>query len=202
MNKKQPISFQARKRERRAKKSAPKRPASARAGEWDEVQVYWRQFLAHPFQGPGRLLWTERMLWGNSLLAGIATTLGIALEEGFHFLTLLEVFVNAFFLFFLAYYVVPWIADWVLRQFRVYQSSVDGIKRSMIVLSGWLVLVNLIRLIPWAHSLPYEAAFIAFFVLVGVALRRDLRAPGGAAALAALTSLISVWLILILLSIL
>ncbi|MCY0898373.1 MAG: hypothetical protein OWU33_05465 [Firmicutes bacterium] len=201
MDKKQPISFQARKRERRTKKPPTRRPPNQRPGELDDVRLYWQQFIAHPLAGPGRFLWTERMLWGNSLLAGVITTFGIMLEFGFHFLMLLAVFVNAFFLFFLVYYVLPWVADWVLKQFHVYQSSVDGIKRQMIVISGWLVVVNLLRLVPVAHSLLYDAAFVGFFALVAMALHRQTRAPWGATIAAALASLIAVWLILIVLSI-
>ncbi|PSR21784.1 MAG: hypothetical protein C7B45_09370 [Sulfobacillus acidophilus] len=207
MDKRDPISFQQRKRERQAKRAGvvkqrpTQRPSPARAGgETDDVREYWARFIHHPFSGSGRFLWTERMLWGNALLASILTTIGIAVEVGFHLLTMISVFINAFFLFFLAYYLFPWVADWILRQHQKRVSSVDTLKLEMIVLSGWLVIASLVRLVPVYYPLPYFAALLAFAVLVMVAVHRQVRVPWSQSALATAGGVMSVAIVMAILS--
>ncbi len=179
MDRKDPISFQARKRERRQKQrgrtpAGPSRPTGA--GELDDVRMYWQRFLRHPFQGPGRLLWTERMFWGNALVAGIATGVGSLLETHFQLMALIYRFIGAFFLFVLMYYLFPWVTAWLLQRMGSRHSSVDGLKLELIVLSGWLAIANLTRLIPYYSPLPYYAAILGFAVLAILAAKRQTRA--------------------------
>ncbi len=179
MGKKDPIPFQPRKRQRGAKtksKSA-RRPPAPQGGETDEVREYWRHFFQHPFSAPARYRWTERMLWGNALLAALLTTIGTALESGFHFLLLISTFINVFFLFFLVYYLFPWVVDWILHQLKVRGAYVDAVKLEVIVLSGWLTIASLFRLIPEYSPWPAVAALAAFAVLTLFALQRRIRAP-------------------------
>lgn len=202
MDKKDPIPFQLRKRERQNQRHTPrKKPAAPRGGgETDDIRIYWTQFFKHPWGGTGRLFWTERMLWGNALIAALATTVGAVLELGFQFLMVLSVFINAFFLFFLIYYMMPWVIDWIMVRFNVRSGSIDGLKLEMIVLSGWLVVVNLLRLVPFYAPLPYYAAMLGFMILILLAVRRQTRAgwpqsigatAGGALAVLIVLALLS-----------
>lgn len=216
MGKKDPIPFQQKKRERTGRpgrKGAPKprsgkkpgppnRPVSTPrgAGETQEVRLYWSHFIRQPFAGPGRFLWTERMLWGNALIAAVLTTIGITIEIGFSLLTMISVFINAFFLFFLVYYLFPWVADWVFRKLKVYASSVDGLKLEMIVLSGWLVIVSLMRLVPFYYPLPYWTAALLFGVLMLIAVHRRVRSSWGQAALATAAGGLAVAVVMLILS--
>jgi hypothetical protein len=190
VGKKDPIPFQLRKKQRaQAKKGrAARRPPNVRpptsGGELDEVLIYWRQFAAKPFDGPGRNFWTERMLWGNAILTALATMLGLALEDGFRLYVMVGSFVNVFFLFALAYYVIPWVTDWIFRKLHIPASNVDGLKVEMIVLSGWLVVASLIRLIPFFQPLPYWGAMLGFAVLIVLAVHRRVRSTWGQSALA------------------
>lgn len=200
VGKKDPIPFQLKKKQRsQAKKAAssrrPKGPGSHpnAGGEIDDVRLYWQHFVHEPFAGPGRFLWTERMLWGNALLAGLAVMAGVTLEFGFHLLNMISVFINVFFLFMLAYYLVPWVADWIFRRMHVYTSTSDGLKLEIIVLSGWLVVASLIRVVPYYAPIPYWLAMVGFAVLLARAIHRRVRTPwtqtvlaagGGMAALA------------------
>ncbi len=181
MDRKDPISFQARKRERRQKQRSrgPGKPSGpVGGGELDEVRMYWQRFVRHPFQGPGRLLWTERMFWGNALVAGIFTGLGDLIEKHFQLMAMVYAFISAFFLFALMYYVFPWVTTWLLQRIGVKNSSVDGLKLELIVLSGWLTIVNLISLVPYYSPLPYYAAMVGFAVLVLLATKRQTRTNG------------------------
>lgn len=207
VDKRDPIPFQQRKRERQAKRAQASKPnpmqrpsAGRPGGETDDVRDYWARFVHHPFSGPGRLLWTERMLWGNALLAAILTTIGSMLEVGFRLLTMISVFINAFFLFFLAYYLFPWVADWILRQRQVRASTVDSLKLEMIVLSGWLVIASLIRLVPFYSPLPYFAALLAFGVLVMLAMHQRIRVSWSQSALATAGGIFSVAIVMAILS--
>lgn len=208
MGKKEPIPFQLRKKQRAQAKrnAAPRRPLPPNArppqsgGELDEVLVYWRHFAPHPLAGPGRYLWTERMLWGNAILAALGTMLGLALELGFHLFTLVGSFINAFFLFMLAYYLVPWVADWIFRHQQVRASTVDGIKLDIIFLSGWLVVVSFLRLIPYAAPLPYWIAMVGFAVLLIGALHRRIRSTWLQATLAGGGACIALVALLLILS--
>lgn len=206
MDKKEPIPFQPRKRQRDARKgptkskakSSRRQPAS-RVGEMDDVREYWHRFFQHPFSGPGRYQWTERMLWGNALLAALLTTVGIGLELGLHFLFLFTTFINVFFLFFLVYYLFPWVADWILRQLKVRGAFVDPIKLELIVLSGWLAIASLFRLIPYYGVLPRYAAFSAFTILMLFALRRQVRSSWTHALLAWAGGVVSIAIIMLVL---
>lgn len=140
------------------------------------------------------------MLWGNALLAAIITTVGVVLESGFSFGLLISVFINAFFLFVLMYYMFPWVVDWIFHRQRVHASSVDGLKLEMIVLSGWLVIVSVVRLIPYFAPLPYLAALLAFGVLTLFAVRRRVRAGWAPTALATAGGLVSVAVVMAILS--
>lgn len=164
------------------------------------MRLYWSRFIHHPLGGNGRFLWTERMLWGNGLIAGILTTLGISLEIGFKFFTMISVFIDAFFLFFLFYYLFPWIADWTFRQLKVPASTIDGMKSDIITLSGWLVLVNLMRLVPFYYPLPYWVASILFSVLLLLAMHRRIRSSWGQAVLATASGAMAVALVTLILA--
>ncbi len=207
VDKRDPIPFQQRKRERQAKRTGSakqrqmQRPSPMRAGgETDDVRDYWVRFIHHPFAGPGRFLWTERMMWGNALLAAILTTIGVTVEVGFHILAMISVFINAFFLFFLAYYMFPWVADWILRQRHKHVSSVDALKLEMVVLSGWLVIASLVRLVPFYYPIPYFAALLAFSVLVMAAVHRHVRVTWSESALATAGGVVSVAIVMAILS--
>ncbi len=211
LDKKDPIPFQSRKRQRAQRKVPPRkgavkprsssvRPVGPRGGETDDVRDYWHRFLRHPLSGPGRLLWTERMLWGNALLAALLTTAGIVVEFGFRFLTIISVFINAFFLFFLAYYMFPWVVDWIFHRQHVHASTVDGLKVEMIVLSGWLVIASLAHLVPFYAPLPYSAALLACGILALFAVHRRVRASWVKTALATAGGALSVAVVMAILS--
>jgi hypothetical protein len=94
MDRKRPISFQARRKERRQQ-----RTRAGTGGEFDEVVRYWQQFVRHPWSGSGRFFWTERMFWGNAILGGAVAMAAGILEAGLHPLLLVVLFINVFFLF-------------------------------------------------------------------------------------------------------
>jgi len=196
MNKKDPISFKDRKRQKKITHYQPPRGG----GELDDVRTYWVRFFHNPFAGPGRLMWTERMLWGNALIAGILTIVGGIFAFGFKPLTLFSLFINAFFVFFLVYYLMPWVMNWILIRLQVRQSSVDSLKLEMIVISGWLVAVNLIRLIPYIQPLLYDCSVLLFGILTVLSIRRVTRASWGQAILSSLGGALSVVIVLTILA--
>lgn len=210
MGKKDPIPFEQRKRERSGRKASPKkpgkktsppaRPVPARGGETNDVRLYWSHFFRQPFAVPGRYLWTERMLWGNALIAAILTTVGSSLERGLHLSVIIPAFINAFFVFFLVYYVFPWVADWIFHRMKVHASNVDGLKLDMIVLSGWLVIVTLTRIIPFFSPLPYWTASLLFGVLMLLAVHRRVRSSWREALLATVGGWMAVAVIMIIVS--
>lgn len=216
MDKKEPISFHKRKREiasRRSQKRRsdstrtrshryPPRPAGLiRSGQWDDVTRYWQHFLHHPGGGgSARFLWTERMLWGNGIGTALLVTIGYAIERGPHFLLLFSSFVGTLFFFFLMYYLLPWVIDWVLARLGTRFHTVDALKSEVIAMSGWIVIASLTPLIPWLAPWPYYAALLGLGILVYLAARRQSRAAWTQAALATAAGAAAVFLVQYLLS--
>lgn len=196
MDKKQPIPFRNKKRERQTARYQP----SPGTGELADVRTYWLRFLHNPWGGPGRLIWTERMFWGNALIAGLLTAVGTAIMAGFQPILIVSLFIDAFFNFFLVYYLMTWVIDWVLVRMGAHQSSTTALRLEMIVLSGWLVLVNLFRLIPVLVPFLFDLAMLAFGVLTILAVRRQTHADWFKAIVASLAGGVAMVLLLTLMA--
>lgn len=204
MDKKDPIPFNSRKRQKRVKdartqsryQQPPRRPTD---GALDDVRAYWTHFIRAPFAGPGRFYWTERMLWGNAVIAGILSLIGTAIVVGFAPLTLISYAINAVFVFFVVYYLMTWVINWILIRMGSRQHFTDALRLEMIVLSGWLVVVSLVRLVPIAQPLLYDAAILVFGILTLIAVHRVARVTWTKAILSSLGGAIAVILLLMIL---
>lgn len=198
MDKKDPIPFRARRREKRAARAqrtvrrppGPRRP-SAHPGELDDMRAYWTHFLKSPLGG-GRFYWTDRMLWGNAIFTGLIAMIVAGVRIGFQPLTIITVGINSFFLFVLVYYLMPWVMDFLLNRLGVRQSAVDPIKLDVIALSGWLAIALLLRLVPLVQPFLYDAVLLWATILLFWAVRRIMRAPWYAALAATLGGVLSV----------
>ncbi len=198
MDKKDPIPFRAKKRERQMTRN--RGPSPAGGGELDDVRAYWQRFFHQPFGGPGRLLWTDRMFWGNALAAALLTAIATGVEAGFQVLLIITSAINTFFIFFLIYYLMAWVTQWLLVRLNVRQASTDAIRLELIVLSGWLVAVSLLRIIPLFQPWLYDASVVGFGILAALAVRRSARASWRNAGLATLGGGLSVIIVSMLLT--
>lgn len=170
MDKKDPIPFRAKRRERQQRV----RPATP--GELDDFRVYWSRFFRGPFKGPGRDVWTERMLWGNALFAGLVRALATLFTTGFSVLYMVTVLINTFFVFFLVYYIMSWVMNWILVRWQLRTASTGYLRLEMIVLSGFLVVMSLLPLIPSVGGYAYPLGMVGFGVLVVIHAHRAVRA--------------------------
>ncbi len=198
MDKKDPIPFRARRREKRASRartsvgrSQGSRRAPANPGELDDVHAYWVHFLKSPL-GRSRFYWTDRMLWGNAILTGLLAMVVAGVRIGLQPLTIVTVGINVFFVFVLVYYLMPWVIDFLLNRLGVRQSTVDAIKLNVIALSGWLTIALLLKLVPWVQPFVYDAALLWASLLLFWAVRRLSRGPWYTALAATLGGVVSI----------
>lgn len=154
------ISLRDKRRERRIQSRKPPR----RPGELDDVLVYWQRMIRNPLQMAGRQYWTERMLWGNALLAGLLQAVGLTVWQGIHPLIFITTVVNTLFLFFLVYYVMTYVISWILERTGQRIVNLDSLRTGLIVLSGWLLVLELLPLIPVPYL--YGAGILGFSLLV------------------------------------
>lgn len=207
MDKKDPIPFRAKSREKRLARMRPGRSAGPQSrqnppngGELDEVKAYWQHFIRAPLGGKGRFYWTDRMLWGNAILTGLLAMIVSAFRVGFHPLTLITAGINLFFIFVLVYYLLPWVTYFLMSRMGVRQASVDQVKLAVIMLSGWVTIALLLGLVPRFQPFLSDAGLLWFAILLYLAVKRTHKSRPLPAALATLGGLLSVLLVQMLLT--
>ncbi|NMP23598.1 hypothetical protein [Sulfobacillus harzensis] len=140
------------------------------------------------------------MLWGNAILTALVAMVVDGIRIGFRPFTLITAGIDVFFVFVLAYYLLPWVMYFLLNRMKVRQASVDQVKHDVIVLSGWVALAVLLGLVPWLQPYLYAAAGLWVVIAIFWLVRRTLKAPWVPVAAATLGGSLSVLIVQMLLT--
>lgn len=188
------------KRRQRATRRPPSRPIprsygqNQRPGEMDDVLLYWKRWIRNPLATAGNQFFTERMLWGNGLIAGLARAVILLAQQQFNLMLLISAIVNTLFIFFLVYYLVTFIAGWLLGKMGVRFVSQEGLRNEIIALSGWIFLVMIASVIPVPYVL--DVALLGFLILLTRSIKLSAHASWWQAIVSSLAGMMSVMILM------